>query len=286
MTRTPALLLFAAAPLLAAPTSGYVTTSDGVRLHYLTAGSGPAIVFEPGWTMPAEIWEPQIKALSKDFHVVAIDPRGQGQSARPATGYNPGRRARDIHEVIGKLKFAPAVLVGWSMGVAEVLAYVDRYGDSSLRGIVLVDGDIGPESGPTRANHRWSQARAFRLHRAEWTDSFVRHMYKQPQSEEYLSRIVRASLRVPTRAAVSLIVNTYASGKDWRPALAKIRKPVLYVSSTMSKAQADVLRRAVPSARVEFFEDAGHALFVDQPERFNSLLAEFAVVAQAVSPAF
>jgi len=37
--------------------SGFFTTSDGVKLHYLEAGQGPAIVFVPGWTMPGWIWE-------------------------------------------------------------------------------------------------------------------------------------------------------------------------------------------------------------------------------------
>lgn len=38
--------------------SRHFRTSDGVELHYLEAGSGPTLVFVPGWTMPADIWEP------------------------------------------------------------------------------------------------------------------------------------------------------------------------------------------------------------------------------------
>ena len=41
--------------------SKYFQTSDDVTLHYLEAGSGPTIVFVPGWTMPAEIWEHQLR---------------------------------------------------------------------------------------------------------------------------------------------------------------------------------------------------------------------------------
>lgn len=39
---------------------GSFITSDGVKLHYLESGTGPTILFVPGWTMPAEIWQPQI----------------------------------------------------------------------------------------------------------------------------------------------------------------------------------------------------------------------------------
>ena len=40
---------------------GWFRTSDGVRLHYLVGGSGRTVVFVPGWTMPAEIWAPQLR---------------------------------------------------------------------------------------------------------------------------------------------------------------------------------------------------------------------------------
>jgi len=39
----------------------WFVTSDSVRLHYLSAGSRPTIVFVPGWTMPADIWELQLR---------------------------------------------------------------------------------------------------------------------------------------------------------------------------------------------------------------------------------
>ena len=45
--------------------SRHFVTSDGVKLHYLEAGSGPPLVFVPGWTMPAWIWEPQPKMFAR-----------------------------------------------------------------------------------------------------------------------------------------------------------------------------------------------------------------------------
>jgi len=47
--------------------SGFFKTSDGVRIHYLEAGSGRPIVFIPGWTMPAWIWQKQIDEFSKKY---------------------------------------------------------------------------------------------------------------------------------------------------------------------------------------------------------------------------
>lgn len=258
---------------------GYVVTSDRVRLHYIEAGSGPAIVLQPGWTMPAEIWEPQITELSKRFRVVAIDPRSQGKSDRTTKGQYPEGRARDIHEIIAQLKLSPAVLVGWSLGVAEVLAYVDRFGTSTLRGIVLVDGDIGRDNDPARSASIQGMLKALQTRRAEWNQQFVRSMYKKPRSEEYLKKIAAASLSVPASTAALLIMNSNQPGMDWRPVLAKIDKPLLYVGTAEQKGQADLLKRRLPAARVEIFAGAGHALFVDEAERFNRLLEEFASTA-------
>src|SRR5579864_5701780 len=80
-------------------------TSDGVRLHYLEAGppNGHTLVFIPGWTMPAWIWISQIQYFSPRYHVIAFDPRGQGDSGVPATGYEPIRRGQDISELLLQL---------------------------------------------------------------------------------------------------------------------------------------------------------------------------------------
>ncbi len=116
------------------------TTSDGVKLHYLEAGSGPAIVFVPGWTMPAWIWEKQIQHFSEHYHVIALDPRSQGESEKAPEGNYTERRAKDIQELILHCKPGPVVLVGWSLAVPEVLSYAEQFGGADVRGYVLVDG--------------------------------------------------------------------------------------------------------------------------------------------------
>ena len=65
-------------------------------------------------------------------------------------------------------------------------------------------------------------------------------------------------------------------GRDYRPMLGKLDKPVLYAITPGLKDQGDLLKAKVPGARVEVFENAGHVLFMDEPDRFNTLLEEFA----------
>ncbi|MGC1409586.1 MAG: alpha/beta hydrolase [Acetobacteraceae bacterium] len=271
-----ALLLLLARPAASQGTTQdrYFISSDGVRLHYLEAGPrlGHTIVFVPGWTMPAWIWLPQIQAFAGHYHVVAFDPRGQGDSDAPASGYEPARRSQDIAELIANLKPVPVLLVGWSLGVLDTLAYVREHGDEMVAGLVLVDNSVGEEPPPPpHAPHRPVPAlpHAIAMHR------FVLGMFHHRPSESYLDRLTEASLHMPERASRALLAyhwpRTY-----WRDAVYSTTKPVLYVVRPGWLAeQAANLAHNRPGTQIAIFGDAGHALFVDDAARFNALLAGF-----------
>jgi len=270
------LALLLAGPAAADGTvqSRFFVTSDGVRLHYLESGPrlGHTIVFVPGWTMPAWIWQPQISAFSQRNHVVAFDPRGQGDSDAPASGYEPGRRSQDIAELIANLGPVPVVLVGWSLGVLDTLAYVRTHGDEKVAGLVLVDNSVGEEPPPPpHAPRRPGPVlpHTVAMHR------FVTAMFLHRPSETYLDRLTEATLHTPEPACRALLAypvpRTY-----WREAVYSTRRPVLYVVRPgWLSEQAANLARNRPGTQIAVFGDAGHALFVDDAARFNALLAGF-----------
>ncbi len=260
--------------------SRFFISGDGVRLHYLEAGphTGHTIVFVPGWTMPAWIWQPQIQAFARRYHVVAFDPRGQGDSDAPASGYEPGRRGQDIAELIANVEPVPVVLVGWSLGVLDTLAYVHAYGDLKVAGLVLVDNSVGEEPPPPVKPHRPRPVlpHAVAMHR------FVASMFRHPPGEGYLDRLTQASLRTPELASRALlsypVPRTY-----WRDTLYATSRPVLYmVRPGWLSEQAANLARNRPGTQIAVFSDAGHALFVDDAARFNALVGGF--IARTVWP--
>jgi len=276
-----ALLLVRPAAADGPAQSRFFFTSDGVRLHYLEAGprSGHTIVFVPGWTMPAWIWQPQIAAFAQRYHVVAFDPRGQGDSDAPASGYEPGRRGQDIAELISNLEPVPVLLVGWSLGVLDTLAYVRSFGDDKVAGLVLVDNSVGEEPPPPPHPPRRRTPvlpHAIAMHR------FVLGMFHHPPSDSYVDRLTEATLRTPEFACRALlsypVPRTY-----WRDAVYATRRPVLYVVRPgWLSEQAANLAHNRPGTQIAVFNDAGHALFVDDAARFNALLAGF--VARNVWP--
>ncbi len=255
--------------------SGFVRTADRVRIHYLEAGKGSAILFVPGWTMPAWIWEHQIVHFAKTHRVVAMDPRSQGESSQATEGHYPAARA--IKAVVDQLELAPVVLVGWSMGVMEAVAYVDQFGTGAVAGLVLVDGFAGSEFDPAQTPQAFQWAHSFQLDRRKATEAFVRGLYMNPEvkaDESYLQLVLQAALRTPTNSAMALLLAYFAT--DLRPALAKVDKPTLIVvaRSPWMKYYKE-LQQLTPGSRLEVFEGVGHALFADDPGRFNRVLEEF-----------
>jgi microsomal epoxide hydrolase len=222
--------------------------------------------------MPAEIFRPQIDALGAKYHVVVIDPRSQGESDKPAEGHYPGRRAQDLKELVDRLKLEKPVLVGWSMGVAEVLSYVDQFGADSVSGVVLVDGFLKME--PQMAGMFPQFALNFQIDRKKTTAAFVKSMYAKQQSDAYLAKITEASLKTPTNSAMALLLGSMGR-LDWSDMLPKLANlPVEYAYEPHLQSQADVVKAKLPSAKLSLYDRDGHALFVDDADRFNREVEE------------
>jgi non-heme chloroperoxidase len=269
--------LWCAAPARAVE-DRFFTTSDGVRLHYLDAGIAGAdtLVFVPGWTMPAWIWQRQIDAFSARYHVVALDPRGQGESEIPPRGYEPGRRGADIGDLIAALGGRKVVLVGWSLGVLDSLAYVHEAGDARLAGLVLLDNSVGenPPPRPAPPSPRAGRQPPLPLSRPLRMRRFVETMFRRSPGEAFLGHLTSDALRTPPAIAAAL--RAYPVPRSyWREAVYSVGKPVLYVVTPRLAGQAENLAAHDPEAETAVFTDAGHALFVDDAERFNAMLRGF-----------
>ena len=251
----------------------FVQTGDGIQIHCLEKGNGRTILFVPGWTMPAEIWAPQINYFKQGYRVIAMDPRCQGESSQTKTGLDPAARARDIKAVVDKLNLAPVALVGWSSGVTEIASYVDQFGTGTIRGIVFVDGIAGIDLPSGMKAEDLPFLAMMRKDRIAFADQFVRGLFKKPQSEPYLKRLAAASLRTPTEAAYALSVALTKA--DNRAALDKIDKPTLIIRATIPESASTDMQKRIKNSTAEVFPDAGHALFVDDPVKFNVLLDHF-----------
>jgi microsomal epoxide hydrolase len=269
---------------LPAVRDGFFTTGSNIRIHYLDAGprdDSPLLLFIPGWRLTASVWAEQIAYFSKSRRVIAIDPRSQGESSKVSDGNTPEDRARDLHELIDRLQLSRVVLVGWSQGVQDVAAYADQFGSDRVAGFVLVDSPVAAGPADIELNKEASKAELnlinlYANHPREYSEGMMASIFKKRPPKADFDRLVSDSLKTPTDTGVAMLVADLF-GSDRRPSLAKFNRPTLVIAgvdSPVLAAQREMAKR-LPDGRLEIVQDTGHAIFADQPDRFNQLLAKF-----------
>jgi pimeloyl-ACP methyl ester carboxylesterase len=261
-----------------------VEVGDGVSLRVIETGKpgdGPALVLIPGWSTDADIWRHQIDMFAKTHRVIAFDPRSQGESTKTTSGNNPETRAQDLYTLLERLGVQRPVLIGWSQGVQDIAAFVERYGSKDLAGIVLVDAAVsdgadGMAARPQETAAQFKMFAVYQAHQQEYLGGMMRAIISRPQSDGAIERLVNTGMKTPPDVGVGMLVADMF-GVNRTPALKKIECPTLIIASTksfeLSRQQAAANQN--PRARFEKVEDAAHAVFIDQPDRFNELLKSF-----------
>lgn len=263
---------------------GNSTTSSGIRIHYLQSGdskSARALILIPGWRLPAFLWNEQLTRFAPTIRVIAIDPRSQGDSTKTPDGNTPESRAQDLHDIFKNLGISSPILVGWSQGAQDVSAYLEQFGNDSVAGVVFVDSPVS--AGPAELEIRKEFSKVilagmatYARYPKEYSEGMVRSIFKKPLPDAEVERIVRSTLETPTDTGIAMLAMDIF-GVDRRPALAKLNKPALVVGSAESPlldAQKQ-MAAAIPGAKFLAIEGTGHAVFVDQPEKFDSALEAF-----------
>lgn len=263
---------------------GDVDVDDGARIHYVEGGRRDAattLLFVPGWATSSAVWRDAMTAFAGDVRVVAIDPRSQGASTISLRGNTPERRAHDLDAVIRSLVLARVVLIGWSQGVQDVAAHAAAFGGEGIAGYVLVDAPIAAGAGasvaqPALLQQTLERFALYQQHPREYLDGMMNAIIRSPAARVRIGEYVDIGLRTPPDLGVAMLFADFVA-YDRRPALAAFARPTLVIASALSpelEAQR-AMAVAIRGARFETVAEAGHALFLDQPQRFNALLADF-----------
>ena len=111
---------------------------DGVELHYLTAGHGPALVLLHGYAETSRMWRPIIPVLAERFTVIAPDLPGIGDSSIPTGDVDMKSAANTIHGLVRALGIQKADVVGHDIGLMVAYAYAAQF-PSEVTKLVLMD---------------------------------------------------------------------------------------------------------------------------------------------------
>jgi non-heme chloroperoxidase len=260
-----------------------VVTNDGVALNYVERGEGRPLLIVPGWGMSVRWFQGQLEDLSDRMRVIAFDPRGQGDSDKVSRGQRMARLARDIEDVILGLELEDVVLVGWSLGVSSVLAYIDVFGTDRLAKVVLVDGgtklindgdwDLGFVDLEGAA--AWRSLVESDLDTA--ARQVVPQFFAQPPSDEDFDWMVQETVKCDQAGLGRITWNVL--NQDYRDVPEKLDVPTLVVAGShdvvIPAANAPWMAERIPGARLVMFEHSSHCPFLEEREAFNGEVASF-----------
>ena len=264
-------------------------TVNGLRIHYLdwgTPGRQPLILLH-GIARLARTFDHLAPHFCRDYHVIAVDMRGHGDSDwDPRGDYLVEDYTRDVESVIAQLGLRDVVLWGNSTGgrVAQVLAG----SRPELVAAVIVE-DVGPERPPAISDRR---AKRMAEEEKGWasTDELlaqVRATY--PRTPEPLLRAFvahgsrpRADGRIFWRRDPA-INKGFVPTEIWRFVRA-IRSPVIYIlggaSTIVPPETQEELKRALPQVQMVTMPGLGHYPSEERPEEFLAIVDRFLAAAR------
>ena len=268
-------------------TTLHTDSSDGTRIAYTTAGDPalPAILLIHGWAQQFMCWTPVMERLQDRFHLVAMDLRGHGASAKPETPDSYTGTALwgdDVAAVIAAADLKRPTLVGWSYGARVIAAHLATHGDAHLAGVVLAGGILAIGA----ARDEWMVGDASPgldrdlytedlLRRLAATARFVEACTARPLDRQTYGALVGANMLCPAHVRRAL----FAANVDFRPVYAAMRCPGLVIHGAADRVvtprTGEVAASLMQQGRHLPYEGVGHAPFLEDPDRFAADLAEF-----------
>jgi len=276
--------------------------SQRLRLHYVDWGNVDAepLLLIHGGRDHCRNWDWVAEELRDDYHIIAPDLRGHGDSQWMIGGsYAISEYVYDIAQLLHQTKLTPIKIIGHSLGGAITLRYAGLYPDL-VKKVVAIEG-LGPP--PHREEERRDQTTQQRLHR--WIEQLRDFSGRRPRRykslEEAWNRMHEANPHLSEAQARHLTIHGVNQNEDgtysWkfdnyiratppftmtREAAAElwaaINCPTLLIYGTDSWAKdprTDGRAEIFKNVQVEEFKDAGHWVHHDQLNGFLKLVKRF-----------
>jgi pimeloyl-ACP methyl ester carboxylesterase len=263
-----ALLAACAAPR---PAVSRFTTMEGMRLHYVDAGRGGALLLVHGWACDHTVWRRQVEDLAAGRRVLAVDLPGHGRSAGPKAPYTLDLFARSLGAVLDDARVRRAVLVGHGGGVAVARRFQRLY-PWRAQALVAVDGPLraGLDPGAARAAAARLRAPDYRARVEEAAERLLPRHFEADLREELKAVMLGTPQHV---LAASLEAANDPSG--WAD---PIRVPLLVVNAPSPLWTEDYeafARGLAPRVEYRLLPGASHFLMLDRPQELRAVLEEF-----------
>jgi pimeloyl-ACP methyl ester carboxylesterase len=264
---------------------------DGVKLHYLTAGSGTPLILLHGYAETSRMWRAIIPALAQRFTVIAPDLPGIGDSDIPADGLDMKSAAIRIHDLAKSLGVQQAEVVGHDIGLMVAYAYAAQWA-AEVTKLVLMDaflpGVPGWEAiynnpgiwhfrfnGPTPEALVAGRERTYFAY--FWNDLAADKNRSLPEADRdaYIAAYSRPGRM---HAGWAYFVSFQQAAKDFAQlAQTRLTMPVLTIGGDKSLGEAlgRQARLVATNVTVVVLEDTGHWVLEESPKETTDALQKF-----------
>lgn len=267
---------------------------NGIKLHYVTCGSGPAVVLLHGWPFTWIEWKKVMVLLAKSgYTAIAPDLRGIGDSEITETGYDKVNVAEDIHQLVMKMGFKTIRMVGTDIGMMVAYSYAVAHeneieqlvlGESLIPGFGLEEL-MNPATGGYWHFGFHAQAGLAAMLTEGKEAAYLNPMYKlmspgghidQATITEYIRQYSKPGA---IKAGFMQYATILGDGKTNRANFkGKLNIPVLAINGEKGipyKQTFDCVKAVANNVTSDLVPDSGHALGEDNPKWFTNRLIEF-----------
>lgn len=233
----------------------------------------PAIVLIHGAVVTRKMWLPQLRGLSDEFHVIAPDLPGHGALADAAFTF--GTAADFLSDLIQQEASGRALVVGLSLGGYVAMELADR-SPQQVAGLVLSGSSLnfqGALAGYLRLA-AWLMRRGWLKMRREQAEQKVRRMFPPA-----LADVADAQLQAGVYPGPLGASYVGMAGREFSAMLGRYPGPSLILNGENDAASRRGENKFLSAARqgtVLTIRGAGHACNLDQPEKYNQAVREFA----------
>jgi molybdate transport system substrate-binding protein len=282
-------------PVAAAlPTEGVdrFITVNGLRLHYLDWGNEgkPPFILLHGISRTAHTFDHVARRYQKDYHVIAIDMRGHGDSAwDPNAQYLVEDYVKDIEGIVGQLQLRNLVMMGNSTGGRVVQVMAGLHPDLVSR---IVVEDVGPERPASIADGFAQRVQQERAEDTSWASEDELFAQTKKQNPSVSDEILRAYVKsaVKRRADGRLVWKRdpqlskgFVVTELWRY-IGKITCPTIYIlggkSTIVPVETQERLKKTIPGVEIVTVPDVGHYPDWEKPAETFAILDRFLGVKQ------
>jgi pimeloyl-ACP methyl ester carboxylesterase len=250
-----------------------------ITLPYVEQGeaTGMPVLLLHGFAGSWRAFRPVLEHLPVSLHAFALTQRGQGEASKPADGYRLRDLAADVAAFMEAVQLEAAVVVGHSMGSAVAQRFAVDHPDKTL-GLVLA-GTCVTRPGDPDVQAFWDStvSKLSDPIDPDFLRSFGQSLFAQPIPQATFEALVEDVHKVPARVWKALWKGRLE--EDLSSEVNQIKVPTLIVwgdqDTRCPRADQDTLIDAIPNARLEVYQGAGHELHVEEPERFAGDLAAF-----------